>query len=175
MSVFRIWNRVPPSIEWPLSGKCRAMQELVTWEFAAQQARYSDSRLRNRSWITLDEKHEPCPCPGSTESDELHRFCAAHINKSLNTQGEPTPSRLMRGQLARKALPLGGQDLDDLRGRRMSVSSNPHSAACQRSRQAHAGVGANVPTAANANGGLANLRYVEGMQWAQARPPAGSI
>ena len=26
-----------------LSGKCRAMRELVTWEFAARQARYSDS------------------------------------------------------------------------------------------------------------------------------------
>ena len=87
------------------------------------------------------------------------------------THAEPS----YRGQLAQKALPVGGQDLGDLRGRRMSVSSNPHSAACQRSRQAQAGVGANVPPAVNANGGLANLRYMEGMQWAQARPPAGSI
>ena len=37
------------------------------------------------------------------------------------THAEPS----YRGQLAQKALPVGGQDLGDLRGRRMSVSSNP--------------------------------------------------
>ena len=36
MSVFRIWNRVPPSIEWHLSVKCHARQALVTREFAVR-------------------------------------------------------------------------------------------------------------------------------------------
>jgi hypothetical protein len=34
-----------------LSVKCHARQALVTWEFAARSARYSDSHLGNRSWV----------------------------------------------------------------------------------------------------------------------------
>jgi hypothetical protein len=55
MSFFRMWNRVPPSIEWHLSGRCRAMRELVTWEFAARQARYSDSRGGKRYQVRLGD------------------------------------------------------------------------------------------------------------------------
>jgi hypothetical protein len=60
MSTFRIWNRVPPSIEWHLSGKCRTRQVLVTWEFAAR-SRVQRFPSEEQVLISLDEDHELCP------------------------------------------------------------------------------------------------------------------
>jgi hypothetical protein len=51
MNTFRIWNRVPPSGEWHLSGKRLVGRVLVTRRFAAGWAAQSDSYLGNRSWV----------------------------------------------------------------------------------------------------------------------------
>ena len=56
MSVFRIWNRVPPSGEWHLSGKRLAGRVLVTRRFAAGWAAQSDSYLGNRSTVPFRKR-----------------------------------------------------------------------------------------------------------------------